>query len=871
MKEHSKDRPLRHNVRLLGETLGQTIRQQAGLSLYRKIEKIRQLSKRSATNSSSEKKLTQLLKALPPNEILIVVRAFSIFLNLANVAENVHRLQRASWYEKKNKSKSAPGSISSAFNLLKKDISNSSLNKAILNLHIDLVLTAHPTEVLRRSLIDKYDQIAQLLMKKTNSKQDLKNSLSVYITAIWQTDEFRSKPPTPLDEAKWGLAVVRSSLWQAVPMVMRDFDKAYEQSQKKSLPINYMPIHFSSWMGGDRDGNPKVTPALTKDVIRLSRIEAAKLYLQDLDKLSAMYSMNQASNTLKRRSKQSVQPYRTVLNALKTKLQNTIEYLSDGSKVLSKKNNLIRTKNDLLSPLYLCYESLESTKAQNIANDFLLDVIRKVHCFGISLLKLDIRQEAKYHQQLFAQIMRLNFNEDYDAWTEQKKCRTLISMIKKQQFFNMSKVKLPPFLKEIWMTFRMLSKQPPETLGCFVLSMTHQASDILVTCYLIKAAKIDFNLPIVPLFETLNDLQNAPKILKSIFTLSWYRHYCKRQQQIMIGYSDSTKDGGFLAAGWAQYLAQERCAALAKQHQIKLHFFHGRGGSISRGGAPSHLAVLSQPPNTVQGFLRVTEQGEVIRNKYGLMQRASRTLSLYISSTLQATLNPPPKPKPLWRQSMTRMARVAFKAYQEFISNENFYPYFKEATPVNELGYLTTASRPIRRNSKHESFDNLRAIPWVFAWTQNRLLLPAWLGVAHGLDQNHENLIDMYQDWPFFNTLINMLEMVMAKSNIKISKCYQQHLVSPKLNAIGNVLFEEGLATKKALLTLLEEPSLLQNQRFLAKTLSLREPYLFPLHWLQIELLDRLRNHKNKICAEPLSEALMMSIGGIAAGMQNTG
>lgn len=885
MKHSDPETPLRKNVRLLGDILGDTLKQQVGDELYQKIETIRRLSKEAHEGQeASLQALHAILQSLQPDEMLGVVRAFSHFLNLANIAENVHRVRRTKWHDRHELSSPQPGSIESTFNALcLKKISKKTLFESVKSIEIDLVLTAHPTEVTRRTLMQKFDRISDLLNEMDNKsltpheRQDKEKKLRLEMTAIWQTDEVRRRRPTPIDEAKWGFAVVETSLWHALPQFLRNLDSQLKEKTGQGLELTSAPIRFSSWMGGDRDGNPNVTASLTEEICYLARWMACDLYLRDLNNLSASLSMNRCSEAIRAIVGDVAEPYRAMLHRIRDKCLTTKQWLED--KIAQKSTSseeTLKSKDDLLQPLLLCHQSLIENKAESIANGELSDLIRRVSAFGLTLLPLDVRQNASCHADLLDEVTLFLGLGSYKSWSESKRQEFLEKELQSKRPLIPKEMQWSEASSEVWKTFEMMRRQLPDSFGAYVISMTKNPSDVLLVCLLQKEVGMEHFLRVVPLFETLDDLQSISSCLQALFSCTWYKNFIQDKQEIMIGYSDSGKDAGILAAGWAQYQAQEQCVMIAKQFGIKITLFHGRGGSVGRGGAPAHLAILSQAPGSVAGNLRVTEQGEVIRNKYGLPQRACRTLELYLSATLEATLLPPPLPKQEWRALMDLLAKNSFEAYSRAVKEDKeFMTYFQQATPVEEIGDLAIGSRPSRRK-KELSLDSLRAIPWVFAWTQNRLILPAWLGVGEALISVYQSsdrgmLEEMSSVWPFFRSWLSLIEMVLTKADPAISAMYEARLVNPGLFPIGKDLRERFKVTVTVMQQVLKTTELLHSNPILLRTIRLREPYLYPLHILQAELLFRHRQKTSSEQRDPIRDALMVSISGIAAGMQNTG
>lgn len=870
---------LRQDVRLLGELLGNTLKEQVGVELYDKIETIRLLSKQAfAGQPDAMLALNARLAELNPEEMLGVVRAFSHFLNLANIADNVHRIRRTKWYHQHLQSSIQPGSLAAIFKTFaERSISKEQIIAAISALKIDLVLTAHPTEVMRRTIMQKFDKIAALLLQ-CEEQPLLQEGIYREITAIWQTDEIRRRRPTPVDEAKWGFAVVENSLWCALPAFLRELDQELYKATGVRLPLTATPVRFSSWMGGDRDGNPNVTAAITEQVCLMARWVAADLYERDVTNLSAALSMQHCDENMQSIVGQEQEPYRAYLRQLKRKLANTKRFLEDSlADRPTSAHDILLDEKQLLEPLLMCYQSLVACHAQIIADGELTDLIRRVSAFGITLLPLDIRQEAAKHTQLLDEITTQLGLGSYAAWTETQRMDFLQEQLVKGQALLVKNVSLTDAAVAVWDTFKMMARQLPDSLGAYVISMVQVPSDVLAVCLLQREAGLVRPLRVVPLFETRAALTNAASCLQVLLQNSWYKTFIQNQQEIMIGYSDSGKDAGIMAAGWAQYQAQEQLVAVSKEFGVALTLFHGRGGSIGRGGAPAHTAILSLPPGALAGSLRVTEQGEVIRNKYGLPKRAKRSLEIYTTATLEAMLLPQIVPQQSWRDMMDNLSDRSYQAYSGMVKhNKLFIPYFEAVTPQQEIGRLMMGSRPAKREQHSHNIDNLRAIPWVFAWTQNRLLLPAWLGVGEALTaalaQDHTALLqEMVEKWPFFRTMLSMIEMVLVKADLSIAMLYENRL-APDKKALGDELRQKYAQTTQCLKSVLSVEALLATNPILLRTIMLRSPYLYPLHALQAELLWRVRSQSLTLEeSEVLSDALMVSISGIAAGMQNTG
>ena len=647
---------LRENVRYLGNILGRVIKEQEGQKFFELVEKIRKLSKANKINpniNQTNRKVIRAIKNLSPKNSYKITRAFTHFMNFMNLAELIDASRKLNEYEN-NKKKTSNSNLfieeifEDLFN--NKNISETKIYNTAKNLKIGVVLTAHPTEVKRRTLIQKYHNIIEILeqrdlLKNFPSKlKILDKKLYDELTIIWNTDELKRFKPSPFDEARWGLAVIEDSLWDTIPKVYRRLNSIFLQNMDKGLPKNFNPIEFGSWMGGDRDGNPNVTAEVTRKVILLSRWEAAKLYEKSLTKIIRSYSMMKCSKKISNKVGKSFEPYRVFLRPLRDKLRIThrsIEQHLVNNKPLDQKK-LLSSREEILKPLRVVRESLEQNQNENIASGELLDLMRRAKCFGVNLARLDIRQESSRHSQLISEYVKKRFNKNYYKFSEDEKIKFLKKQIisKKRQINNFQFKNNEN--KEVWSTFNILAKEPSECLGAYVISMTTSASDILSVSFLQKEANIKHKLRVVPLFETLDDLINAKEIMEKLFSQSWYRRMIKNDQEVMIGYSDSSKDAGKICSSWHQYKAQEEIIKLGNKFNINVTFFHGRGGSPGRGGGPIQATLRSQPPNSVNGRIRITDQGEVIQQKYGYEPLAKYNLCSYIGAVAEATLNPPP-------------------------------------------------------------------------------------------------------------------------------------------------------------------------------------------------------------------------------------
>ncbi|BAP40814.1 phosphoenolpyruvate carboxylase [Pseudomonas sp. StFLB209] len=874
------DARLREDVHLLGELLGNTIREQRGADFLDTIERIRKAAKAGRRGSAQgAEQLTASVASLDEDELLPMARAFNQFLNLANIAEQYQLLRR------RDDSQAAPFESTVLPELLERltqaGHSSEALARQLGKLDIELVLTAHPTEVARRTLIQKYDAIADQLAaldhRDLNSQEyeQIVTRLQRLIAEAWHTEEIRRTRPTPVDEAKWGFAVIEHSLWQAIPSYLRKADQALHAATGFRLPLDAAPIRFASWMGGDRDGNPNVTASVTREVLLLARWMAADLYLRDVDSLAADLSMQEASAELRARVGDSAEPYRAELKHLRERLRATRNWAHACLSVPQPAPEAVLHDNrDLLEPLQRCYQSLHNCGMGVIADGPLLDCLRRAVTFGLFLVRLDVRQDSSRHSAAMSEITDYLGLGRYEDWSEDARIEFLTQELSSRRPLLPAHFKPAAETSEVLATCREVAAAPAASLGSYVISMAGAASDVLAVQLLLKEAGVLRPMRVVPLFETLADLDNAGPVLERLLGLPGYRARLHGPQEVMIGYSDSAKDAGTTAAAWAQYRAQETLVNICRQQQVELLLFHGRGGTVGRGGGPAHAAILSQPPGSVAGRFRTTEQGEMIRFKFGLPGIAEQNLNLYLAAVLEATLLPPPLPEPGWRALMDRLADDGVKAYRAVVrEHPEFVEYFRQATPEQELGRLPLGSRPAKR--REGGVESLRAIPWIFAWTQTRLMLPAWLGweaaLGNALQRGEgELLAQMREHWPFFRTRIDMLEMVLAKADSDIAQLYDERLVAAPLQHLGAHLRDLLSQACAVVLGLTGQQRLLAHSPETLEFISLRNTYLDPLHLLQAELLARSRNREARLDS-PLELALLVSVAGIAAGLRNTG
>jgi phosphoenolpyruvate carboxylase len=869
--------------------LGETLRRQESTALYETVERVRALSKRARQGEEHAfAELEEVLRQLPMNDALPVARAFAKFLTLANIAEQHHRIRRHRAYQRDPHAAPQRGSFKDTFTrLVTAGVTPDALYAQTCALQIELVLTAHPTEVVRRSLRQTERRIADLLGQRDRTdltpaeREEIEQALRREIAIAWETDEVRHAQPTPLDEVRWGLVVFEQTLWDAVPASLRALDRALLDATGRSLPRDAAPIRFGSWMGGDRDGNPHVTPQVTVEACLLARWMAADLYLGEITALRTELSLEHGSPELRARVGDTPEPYRVLLGEVRDRLRATrdgIEQILDtGVAEPEVADRMYWHVEDLAEPLALCRRSLAETRAGILAGGRLLDIERRIACFGLTLVRLDLRQESARHTATLDAVTRRFGLGSYEGWDEAARQHFLCEEIAGGgNVLARALAEADGFdaeVRDVLETFRTARTIPPGSLGAYVISMAKHPSDVLAVEALQTAAGLAPGLRVVPLFETVADLQHAGETVRALLAVPSYRERIAGRQEVMLGYSDSAKDGGRLAAAWELYQAQERIVAACRERDTAITLFHGRGGTVGRGGGPTYLAIQSQPPGSVGGTIRVTEQGEMIAAKFGLPGIARRTLEVYTTATLEATLAPVELPQATWREHMQQLADTSRAAYRRIVyETPDFLEYFRTATPETELGALRIGSRPARRRPG-AGVESLRAIPWVFAWMQTRLLLPSWLGFSEAFGVPLEQgdapaLREMYERWPFFRSTVDLVEMVLAKTSPAIAAEYEDRLVPEALHPLGTDLRARLGRAAEAVLAVTGHGRLLDGNPVLQRSIDVRNPYIDPINLVQTEILCRLRRDPED---ERLLDAMLVTVNGIAAGMRNTG
>ncbi|KAG6479636.1 phosphoenolpyruvate carboxylase 2-like [Zingiber officinale] len=885
--------------------------------------------------------LGNMLMGLDPGDSILVAGSFSHMLNLGNLAEEVqiahrrrNKLKKGDFVDESNAT--TESDIEETLKRLVEKLHRSpeQVFDALKNQTVDLVFTAHPTQSIRRSLLQKHSRIRNCLTQLTakditsDDHHELDEALQREIQAAFRTDEIRRTQPTPQDEMRAGMSYFHETIWKGVPKFLRRVDTALKNiGIKERVPYNAPLIQFSSWMGGDRDGNPRVTPDATRDVCLLARMIAATLYYSQIEDLMFELSMWRCTdelriqaNVLHRSTRKDAkhyiefwkqippnEPYRVILGDVRDKLYNTREHsrqlLANGTSDISEELTFTNVEQ-LLEPLELCYRSLCSCGDRPIADGSLLDFLRQVSTFGLSLVRLDIRQESDRHTDVLDSITNHLGIGSYRDWSEEKRQEWLLQELRGKRPLFGPDLPQTEEIADVLQTFHVLAELPSDSFGAYIISMATAPSDVLAVELLQRECHVKEPLRVVPLFEKLQDLDAAPAAVARLFSIDWYMNRINGKQEVMLGYSDSGKDAGRLSAAWQLYKAQEELVKVAKQYGVKLTMF-GRGGTVGRGGGPTHLAILSQPPETIQGSFRVTIQGEVIEQSFGEEHLCFRTLQRFTAATLEHGMHPPVSPKPEWRALMDEMAIVATEEYRSIVFKEpRFVEYFRLATPETEYGRMNIGSRPSKRKPSG-GIESLRAIPWIFAWTQTRFHLPVWLGFGaafkHVLQKdirNLQTLKEMYKEWPFFRVTIDLVEMVFAKGDPGIAAVYDKLLVSKELLPFGERLRANYEETKGLLLQVAGHRDLLEGDPYLKQRLRLRHAYITTLNVCQACTLKRMRDPSFNVNVKPhlqknldhcspaadlvklnptseyapgLEDTLILTMKGIAAGIRNTG
>ncbi|NOZ53274.1 MAG: phosphoenolpyruvate carboxylase [Gammaproteobacteria bacterium] len=934
MLNESHDQSLRSLVKLLGTLLGDVLRTQEGENVFDAVETLRQgyVSLRKQDNAAERHRLEKLIESLSPEKLTHVVRAFSIYFGLVNIAEETH-LSYLRHESSKDEGPNWIGSFDRTLQQLKDSgISTQQLQVLLNQLHYHPVITAHPTESKRRTIRDLLRRITSVnkrLNENNLTKHEYDDCLQQFtnlIQVLWKTDEVRTDRPKVKDEIAYGLTYFSECLFEAVPATYRQLENAIARTYDKHNDENILPLvkvpsflHFGSWVGGDRDGNPNVTPNTSVTALYLQSRAVLAEYLERIQNLIAtlthsikfctpsdelLQSLEQGKSYVNLQNF-AQEPYRRKLAIIryqlkqnlayvKNRLQNQIPAAEEESVTLHKYKN----EQAFLADLYQIRDSLIAHGDFKIANEGLQDLIRLVETFGFYLLQLDIRQESTRHTQAVTEILK-QYSIDYDNLNEVARLKILSQIISEPTPKQFDIEAFSDQTKETLEVLQVISQMRDElgekAIGSYVISMTHQASHILevmmLAHHLNLAGKHNekwfCNIAISPLFETIEDLEHIEPVMTSLLDNEVYAALLTASgnlQEVMLGYSDSCKDGGILASAWNLYKAQKKVTDLMGSRGIASRLFHGRGGTIGRGGGPTHDSILAQPEGTVHGQIKLTEQGEVLSFKYANVDTAIYELGMGITGLLIASNNLVVTTQPERKDYLAildELANNGEQAYRKLTdSTEGFLDYFYEATPVPEIGLMNIGSRPSHRKKADRSKSSVRAIAWVFGWAQSRHTLPAWYGIGTALETWRNNdplrlvkLQKMYLEWPFFQAMLSNTQMALFKAELDIAREYSK-LCEDKSTGetIYQLIREEYERTTVQILNIVGRQTLLEDNQALALSLTRRDPYLDPLNYIQMTLLKRYRS--DSISDEEKDmwlNPLLRSINGIAAGMRNTG
>ncbi|MBI3241218.1 MAG: phosphoenolpyruvate carboxylase [Chloroflexi bacterium] len=921
-------------IHLLGELLGEVIRGQETQALFEIEERIRNLGKeRRAGDDTAGPRLADEVARLLPDDARVVAAAFTLYFDLVNLAEEARRVSALRERERERHPKPANESVAEAVAQLKaRGLSPTQMADLIRGLRIELVLTAHPTEAKRRTILSKTERMAKTLRALNQSnplpreRDELLDVLRAEITALWLTDRARTNRPTVADEVKTGLYFVETIFWDALPRLYSELETALAEhypglhwSEATGTPPRWLTL--ASWIGGDRDGNPNVTAEVTAETLRLHRGLAVERHQANLRDLARRLSFSQhrlppsadlqswlearrpfPAHAADLERQYTAEPYRLIASLLAADLEN--ESQDDvKARLLSNKPSSDRIKpEDFAKPLALV---AASAKQAFRPSDLIHALRHQFNIFGLHAARLDLREDSSRLASALGEILRaLKLDLAFEDGDDATRTAVLTRLLSQPAPALAGQPGITAETAETWKLFQLIARAQQvygsdpsaslraSLLGPFIISMTRGPADVLTVLLLARWAGCAAGLPIVPLFETLDDLEAAPRILAELFSLEAYRAHLAKQsdeQMVMIGYSDSNKDGGYLSATWALYQAQEVIAQTCREWGVKFMLFHGRGGTVARGGGPANRAIAAQPPGTVNGRFRLTEQGEIIASRYADPDIAHRHLEQIVSAVLLASVNDdrqqttddiagrPSSVVQDWRNTMSAMSASAHAEYRNLVyETPGFMDYWRAATPIDEISRLHLGSRPAARRGGNLQVTSIRAIPWVFSWMQSRFNLPGWYGLGTALTSSSAipNLkSEIYEGWPFFQALIKNAEMSLVKADLGIAALYSDLVPDRDLaDRIFARIRAEYERTREAVLAITGQRELMEAETVIQRSVNRRNPYVDPLNYIQVEMLRRLRRAPpDSPEAESLREVIVFTINGIAAGLKNTG
>lgn len=916
--------PLRRDIRFLGNILGEVLVHQGGTKLLETVEDIREMSKSLRMDGGDPghfEAFKQKIRSLDPELRHQVIRAFSIYFHLVNIAEQIHRIRRKRDYERTAGESIQPGSIESAVQELRaKNISPDGVREILRGMSLELVMTAHPTEATRRAILDIHKRIGDDLMKLEDptltyrERQQLREHLLSEVMILWQTDELRDRKPTVLDEVRNGLYYIDETLFDVLPDVYNVLEKCLEKYYPEENWHVPQFLRFGSWIGGDRDGNPSVTAEVTWETFRLHRALALRKYEEALRGLMRVLSFSNNVVTISeelyasiRRDREEVElpedmvwhnekePYRIKLTYMLQRIRNT------GTLPPGHHPAKYNSPEDFVEDLKIIDRSLRGHYADYVAETHMTKLIRQAELFGFHLVQLDIRQHSKEHEAALSEILaKAGLEAHYDQLPEEEKIRLLTSLLERKEPLLPAGAELSESTREcldVYLTMKRSQEEfGRECTNSYLISMTQGASDILEVMVLGKEAGlfaleedggVICTFQPVPLFETIEDLHDAPAIMRTVLDLPIYRASVAAHghvHEIMLGYSDSNKDGGMVTANWELRNALYRITEVLNEYGVQPKFFHGRGGALGRGGMPLNRSIMAQPPSTLGAGIKITEQGEVLSSRYSMKGIAYRSLEQATSALITAEWMSQSPHSDLnehkWEPVMEQISAKSFETYQDLVfGDKDFLDFFKESTPLPEIGELNIGSRPAKRKNS-ERFEDLRAIPWVFAWTQSRYLFPAWYASGTGIlaycgdrEDRLNELRQMYQRWTFFRMMVDSLQMALAKADLMIAREYANMVRDQEAaNRIFNKIKKEYELTESLILKITGQQDILDNTPVIQESIRLRNPYVDPLSYLQVKLLKELREIREQGGDDPeLLREVLLTVNGIAAGLRNTG
>mgnify|MGYP003305870058 FL=1 len=893
------DTALRSDIRRLGHQLGNTLVRQHGESLLDAVERVRMLTRNLRDQGSNEDVTAELHELFDDTDVahaILLVRAFTVYFHLANVAEQVHRIEDLN---------SGSPNFANQFEetvqaLTDSGIAPPEISNLVARAELRPVFTAHPTEASRRAILDKLAMVSRLIEQRSESRRTeadrrrIDRRIEELVEAIWQTDELRHVRPEPLDEARAVLYYLDLTVREAIPELLDEMQAAL-RSIGQALPTDRVPIRFGSWVGGDRDGNPNVSPATTDLVLGLQRRRALEILVDEVGALGHELSISTRVHGVSDELREAVdadrpalkdvqgridwsEPYRVRCEAIRRRLVAS----ADGD--TSRRG--YRTPAHLDADLEVIERSLRENSGELLADGILSRVRRILQVIGFHFATLDIREHSERHHEALATLFAAN-DLDYVGTSDADRADLLAAELASRRPLAPPSTPDDAGALALFRTLRtLMDRDGDAVIESYIISMTRGVEDVLAPVVLarevglVDLAHDTARLGFVPLFETIGDLRSIGSTLRALFAVEPYRQIVDLRggtQEVMVGYSDSNKDGGITTSQWEIHKALRAIRDVSTETGIPIRVFHGRGGTIGRGGGPTHASILSQPNGVLDGEVKFTEQGEVIADKYGHPEIARRNLDLAFTAVLEASLaHKSPRHDEgtitRWYSIMDGMANDAYAAYRRFVETPGLVEYFTTSTPVEELGEMNIGSRPARRRGATAGIADLRAIPWVFGWTQSRQIIPGWFGAGSGLAAcraagHGDEMRRMFKEWHFFRTFISNVEMTLTKTDLTIARHYVERLVDPSLHHLFDTVVDEYHRTVGEVKAITGE-DLLAEKPMLRRTLAVRDAYLDPINVLQVEMLHRSRAGE---VSEELQRGLLLTINGIAAGMRNTG